>query len=466
MAEAGHAKYRPYPAYKSSGVEWLGDIPEGWEVKRLKYVCTYNDDVLSETIQKDWELEYVDIGNVSAEDGIQVTQMMPFRQAPSRARRIVRNGDILISTVRTYLKAIAPIIDPPDNMVASTGFAVIRPTYEFQSPFASFALRLEGYINEIVARSVGVSYPAINASDLVDIYVPLPPLPEQTKIAAFLDHETAKIDALIAKQQRLIALLEEKRQAVISHAVTKGLNPTAPLRPSGIDWLGDVPEHWEVKRLKYIAGIQSGIPKGPTLQSEALISVPMLRVANVQDGYLDLDDVHEIQILPNQLERFSLQVGDVLMNEGGDNDKLGRGAVWEGQITPCIHQNHVFAIRTHFPDSNWLSVVTQASYAKFSFFRVAKQSTNLASISSTNIKEVPVVFPPKSERKDILEFVDLQKGRFDGLHDNCHKQITLLKERRTALISAAVTGKIDLRDWQPPAYATACTADISKDEFA
>ena len=441
-------KYQAYPEYKDSGVEWLGSIPEHWNVKQLKFLSTFNDDVIAENTRADFEIEYVDIGSVGASSGINRTELVAFGKAPSRARRVVRDGDVIISTVRTYLKAIAPINKPPKNMVVSTGFAVIRPSNNLHRGYAAYCLRASGFINEVISNSVGVSYPAINASDLVRIKIPNFSIVEQTQIANFLDHETAKIDTLIEKQQQLIKLLKEKRQAVISHAVTKGLNPDVPMKDSGVEWLGEVPGHWVVCRLKHVAQIQSGIPKGKDLTGKVSISVPMLRVANVQDGYLDLENVHNMEIEPEQLKRYSLQEGDVLMNEGGDNDKLGRGAVWHKEIEPCIHQNHVFAIRPFSIESEWLDLLTRASYAKFHFFRMAKQSTNLASISSTNIKETPLVIPPVGERINVIEHVQNKVGIFDKAEEKCESQIVLLKERRTALISAAVTGKIDVRDWQ------------------
>lgn len=232
------AKYQKYTEYKKSGVEWLGEIPRHWDSKPLKYLCTYNDEVLPETTAKDAEIQYIDIGSVSAVNGISKIETMIFKDAPSRARRIVRDGDVIVSTVRTYLEAIAPINNPPENLIVSTGFAVIRPNQYLYKSFASYCLRAKGFIKEVVARSVGVSYPAINSSDLVNIAIPSIEYAEQVKIANFLDHETTKIDHLIEKQQQLIELLKEKRQAVISHAVTKGLNPNVPMKDSGVEWLG------------------------------------------------------------------------------------------------------------------------------------------------------------------------------------------------------------------------------------
>ena len=171
-------------------------------------MCTYNDEVLADSVSDDHEIEYVDIGSVSATEGITKSESMAFGKAPSRARRIVRDGDVIISTVRTYLEAIAPIDNPPENLVVSTGFAVVRPNKLLHKGYAAYCLRANGFIKEVVAQSVGISYPAINATDLVNIKAPEPTFDEQQKIANFLDHETAKIDTLIDKQQQLITLLK------------------------------------------------------------------------------------------------------------------------------------------------------------------------------------------------------------------------------------------------------------------
>jgi type I restriction enzyme S subunit len=226
------------------------------------------------------------------------------------------------------------------------------------------------------------------------------------------------------------------------------MDPNAPMKDSGVEWLGEIPEGWEVKRLKHVALLQSGIAKGKNNGDRKTISVPYLRVANVQDGYIDLSEVSEIKIEPHELDRYLLKAGDVLMNEGGDNDKLGRGTVWGGDIDPCIHQNHVFAIRPHLIEPEWISLLTQSSYAKFYFFCRAKQSTNLASISASNILETPLIVPPKLDRQAVMSHVAIMTGKIDRLINVSERKIPLLQERRTALISAAVTGKIDVRDWQ------------------
>ena len=210
----------PNVKMKDSGIEWLGEIPEYWEVVRIKYVSSINDETLSETTYPDCEILYIDIGSVDAASGIQNKELLLFEDAPSRARRKVRHGDVIVSTVRTYLRAIAPIIEPEDNLIVSTGFAVIRPHQRLDSGFAACMLRAPYFVDAVVVGSVGVSYPAINASEIGNLCVTIPPSHEQHAIAAFLDRETARIDGMIEKVEESIDLLREYRTALISAAVT------------------------------------------------------------------------------------------------------------------------------------------------------------------------------------------------------------------------------------------------------
>jgi type I restriction enzyme S subunit len=210
-------------------------------------------------------------------------------------------------------------------------------------------------------------------------------------------------------------------------------------KDSGVEWLGTVPAHWTVARLKFIAHVQTGVAKGKDNTGQQTIVVPYLRVANVQDGYLDLEDVATIEIPADDLPRYRLRAGDVLMNEGGDFDKLGRGHVWDGSIDPFIHQNHVFAVRPFGVSPQWLNLVTGSAYAQFYFMSRSKQSTNLASISSTDVMELPVVLPPTAEQAAIASFLDLEVTKIDTLIAEQLRLIELLNEKRQAVIAHAVT---------------------------
>jgi type I restriction enzyme, S subunit len=299
----------------------------------------------------------------------------------------------------------------------------------------------------------------VPTSFIENFLVALPPLSEQRQIAHFLDHKTAQIDAAIEKGRRLIELLREERAALINEAVTAGVDehgrprtkptqlPAEGWKDSGVEWLGAVPEEWEVVKLKRIAEVRSGVTKSGAKKINDPVEIPYLRVANVQDGYLDLSNVSKMKIASRSIPNLLLQKGDLLMNEGGDNDKLGRGCIWNEEISPCTHQNHVFAVRPH-PNINskWLNAVTFTQYARNYFISNAKQSTNLASISSTSIKNLAIVLPSKIEQQRILRYIETETTRIDQKTTTMEQEIELLTEYRQALISEAVTGKIDVRN--------------------
>jgi type I restriction enzyme S subunit len=210
----------PENKMKDSGVERLGKVPENWDIKPIQWIASINDEVLPESTDVDYEIQYVDIGGVNLSSGVESSELHKFKDAPSRARRIVKHGDVIVSTVRTYLRAIAFVKEPPLNMIVSTGFAVIRSRSGLESNFAQFALQSTNFIDEVISRSTGISYPAINASELAKIKIPLPPIEEQITISSYLNNQTFEIDSLISESTKIIALLQERRSALITAAVT------------------------------------------------------------------------------------------------------------------------------------------------------------------------------------------------------------------------------------------------------
>ena len=211
----------PDAPMKDSGVEWLGEVPEHWNLKPIKFLAKTNQLTLAENTDENYEIQYVDIGSVSRTNGIEKIETILFKDAPSRARRIVKDGDIIVSTVRTYLKAIAYIENPPKNLIVSTGFAVLNPIRTVIFPqYAKFTFLAEQFIAEVIAKSKGISYPAITATELADIKIALPPLNEQKVILQYLLEENLKMNKLISKQNQLIEKLKEYRASIISHAVT------------------------------------------------------------------------------------------------------------------------------------------------------------------------------------------------------------------------------------------------------
>ncbi|MEO5795598.1 MAG: restriction endonuclease subunit S [Rhodoferax sp.] len=428
-----------YPTYKDSGVEWLGEVPGHWEVVPLKHLANFiNGDAFKPTEWADSGTPIIRIQNLNGSDNFN------YYDGEVESRYLVNDGDLLFGWSGNRGTSFGPFLWRHPEVCALNQHIFRVVPYHAEKRSLYWTLKaVTAHVEDQAHGIIGMVH--VTKGDLGAICVPTPPVSEQTQIATFLDRETAKIDGLVAEQLRLMALLKEKRQAVITHAVTQGLNPDAPMKPSGVEWLGEVPAHWDVIALKRIADVQTGVAKGKDHGSRTTISVPYLRVANVQDGYLNLETVATMDIPPEDLQRYALQPGDVLMNEGGDFDKLGRGHVWEGQIEPCITQNHVFAVRPRKVASAWLNAVTGSNFAQFYFMTRSKQSTNLASISSTNLMELPVILPPENEQVEILAFIANQSARFDTLTAEAQRAIALLQERHTALVSAAVTGQIDVR---------------------
>lgn len=431
-----------YGEYKDVDLAGVDKLPKEWTVAPLKSVASCNDDVLSEATPEDWEIEYLEISGVDPIQGIIETNMITFAEAPSRARRKVQHGDIVISTVRTYLRAIAPIINPDENLIASTGFAVIRPQ-KIHSGFLGHLLRSEFIVGNIISRSVGVSYPAINPSALIRINIPIPmDLSEQTAIATFLDHETAKIDELVAEQEKLIELLKEKRQAVISHAVTKGLNPDVPMKDSGIEWLGEVPEHWEVMPFKFFATIRTGY----AFKSDAFTNegIPVLRISDItKDGRVDLSNA---KYLPEDYARnypnVLIKDGNIVMAMTGAT--IGKAGIFEGDDFALLNQR-VCAFDTSPANHKgylWYLLNTQFYLEHISLTAFGGAQPN---ISDSELLECTIPVPPSDEQKQIAFHLDQEIKSLTNLEKESQATIDLLKERRSALISAAVTGKIDVR---------------------
>ena len=218
ITEAVTKGLTPSVPMKDSGIEWIGKIPEGWEMDRLKYVATYNDEVLPENLDGNTEIKYIDIGSVSLENGIEHIEEFSFRDAPSRARRVTNSGDIIVSTVRTYLKAIAKI--KQNGLIVSTGFCVIRPIKSVCGSYIEYYCKSNAFTDNVSSNSYGISYPAINSSVFMGFYIPSPPLAEQQAIADYLDEKCAAIDKLIAVKQAKIDKLNDYKKSLIYEYVT------------------------------------------------------------------------------------------------------------------------------------------------------------------------------------------------------------------------------------------------------
>ncbi|HHE8168212.1 TPA: restriction endonuclease subunit S [Pseudomonas aeruginosa] len=420
--------------------------PADWSSRRLKYVATYNDEVLSEDTDEDQEIDYVEISGVSLSRGIEQIERITFGQAPSRARRKVQSGDVLVSTVRTYLRAIAKVDSASPDLISSTGFCVVRPGNEVDSSFIGWVAKSEPFVSEVVARSVGVSYPAINASELVNIRVPLPPLETQRRIARFLDEKTTQIDALIEKKRALLDRLAEKRQALITRAVTKGLNPDAPMKPSGIDWLGDIPAHWEVLPLKRLVEDGEGLQMGPfggmlTDLPNETTGFKLYGQENTISGDFNLGDRWVEEERFYDLQRYVLRPGDLVITRKGS---LGSCRKVPEAVIPGIADSDTIRIRPkkRILIADW--AITLLHDAQFVADQIASERRGaiLSGLNTTVVGSIKLTVPPVDEQcliilhvRDLVEPLDEAVALIESTENK-------LREHRTALITAAVTGQI------------------------
>ena len=277
--------------------------------------------------------------------------------------------------------------------------------------------------------------------------VAFPPLPEQRRIAAYLDACCTAIDAAVAAKSQQLETLDALRKEVIQRAVTRGLAQQPELKNTGNAWMEQVPAGWNLVCLKRVSEIQTGITLGKVYDGP-VIERPYLRVANVQDGHLALDDVATIEVPLAVAKRVELRVNDVLMTEGGDLDKLGRGFLWNGEIPECLHQNHIFAVRCfqHKLLPKFLTYLTASRYGRDYFEATGKRTTNLASTNSTKVGAFPLPLPPVEEQERIVAFVDNKLAEIKGIIANIQSQISTLIAYRKSLIHECVTGQRRITD--------------------
>lgn len=419
------------------------------EQRRLKYAASINDEALPEETDPDYELQYVDIGNVDSSGSIREIATYRFAEAPSRARRRVRDGDVIISTVRTYLQAIAPVQAPPDNLIVSTGFAVVRPRASvFDAGFCKYALREPAFLAEVEMRSVGVSYPAINASDLGDIPIHLLSMPRQRAITDYLDRETARLDALVAAKERMLGLLAEKRRALITRAVTRGLDPHIPLRDSGIPWLGEIPAHWRTMRLRFLIGhLEQGWSPEAENREPSEDEWGVLKLNAVSHGRFDPSAA---KALPSDLPvRADLEVhpGDFLVTRSNTPSLVGDACFVSNTRPRLMLCDLIYRITliSDMMDGRFLGHFLTLPEGRGQIEMDARgTSSSMVKVSQEHIKDWRVPMPPIEEQRAIVSHMAREAGKLDALRSATERTIVLLKERRSALIAAAVNGTIEV----------------------
>ncbi|GJQ60662.1 MAG: restriction modification system DNA specificity domain-containing protein [Candidatus Scalindua sp.] len=425
-------KYQAYPEYKDSGVEWLGKVPEHWEAVPLKRLCSLITGLTPPTENKE---NYVDdnagypwVRPEDLSDNGQVVKASKYVSGTGwKLLRHVSAQSTLICCIGTIGKVGYADDEVSTNQQITAARFIKSPRYNFY-----LVQSAKSMLEEVATGNV---VKILNSERLGRVkFISVPGL-EAAKIANFLDHETAKIDILIEKQQQLIKLLKEKRQAVISHAVTKGLNPDAPMKDSGVEWLGDVPEGWEIKRVGYACQIDNNLrtPIDRQTRMEMIGKYPYYGPTGIL----------------NLIDKYNVEGEYCLIGEDGDH-------FLKFQEKPMtIHVEGRFNVNNHAHlikgkgscSTKWACLYFEH---KDLFPWSIKQGVSRYKLRKESLVDIPILVPPESEQEFILEEINKKKFTFDLIVSRAESLKTILKERRTSLVSAAVTGKIDVRNWKSP----------------
>ena len=449
-------KYQTYPEYKRISSKWVAEIPTHWQsifFKRI--VIGIKDGTHGTHVRVNEGLPFLSAKNVMY-SGINISDSESMISKKDHqeitGNGFPKKGDLLITCVGTIGRTCVYEFDEPHAFQRSVAF--LRLSRLAESKFYKYFVESKPYQSQLEAQSKASAQSGVYMGDLINTLTVLPPKNEQQKIANFLDYETAKIDTLIEKQQQLIKLLKEKRQAVISHAVTKGLNPNAPMRDSGVEWLGQVPEHWDVARFKHLVHEGVAGPYGSSL-TKSMYLLKGIRVYGQQQVIPDDFSVGDYYISEKKFEemrRYEVFPNDILISVMGTVGKVAVAPenIERGIINPRLVKYKVMEDKVH-PYFIKLSIGSDVSQSRLLF---SSQGSTMDGLNMQILGELPIPYPPSlNDQTEILNEVSRQDDKFENLLRKTQVTVELLSERRTALISAAVTGKIDVRDWVAPESA-------------
>lgn len=449
------AKYQKYAEYKESGVEWLGEIPSHWDGVPCRSVVEHIVEKNTNNSSDNYLSLMANIGVIRYEDKGDIGNKKPEDLSKCK---IVKKGQLVINSMNYSIGSFG--MSSYDGICSPVYIVLQSKINVYLERFAlrvfensSFQKYLAKFGNGILEHRS-----AINWDDIKDKYIPLPSLKEQKSILLFLDYETAKIDSLIEKQQKLIELLKEKRQAVISHAVTKGLNPNVSMKDSGVEWLGQVPEHWKIAPIKRIIHVMEQ-GKSPECENIPATSEQwgVLKTSCVNNGIFH---PQQNKALPEHIKphtKYQVKAGDILMSRAsGSINLIGSVALVPNEVQEnLLLSDKVFRIHlTKDCDSRFFTLLMATPYMRTLIERAISGAEGMANnITKTAILEFVSAIPPLKEQVELVNYLTQKIQAFDSLVVKACKAIEVMQERRTALISAAVTGKIDVRNWQNPTEA-------------
>ena len=443
-----------YERYKDSGIEWLGEVPEHWEISRLGFESWVRARLGWKGLKAE---EYVDDGfvflatpnikglNIDFEN-VNFINEYRYNESPEIQLRV---GDVLLAKDGSTLGTVNIVRSLPRPTTVNSSIAVITPNKTLKGVYLYYLFQSSYMENTIQRIKGGMGVPHLFQEDLNKFYIPLPPIENQSIIVAFLDIETAKIDALIAEQQRLIELLKEKRQAVISHTVTKGLNPNASMKDSGIEWLGEVPEHWDVSQSRRMFAVRSE----PALATDQMLTASQKYGVLFQSDFVELEGRRVVEVIMGVKSLKHVEPDDFIISmrsfQGGIEWCKLRGST-------SFHYVMLRPVKYVYPP------FFAHLFKSITYIQALRTTTDLIrdgqELRYSNFTQVDLPIVPIEEQKQIAAYLDEKLEELDTLAKEATFAITFLQERRAALISAAVTGKIDVRglvETQPEREAAA-----------
>lgn len=430
------AGLKPYPEMRDSGVVWLGGVPTHWQVKPLKHWLGINQRTLTETSDPEFAFDYLSISNVGTGRLLGTPERLTFGASPSRARRLVQPGDTVFSMVRPYLRAIYHVDEVPFPLVCSTGFAVLSPPREASSKFVSYLTQSATFLEAVSKEAVGVAYPAIAEGQLGAVKVAVPSFEEQAAIVRFLDHADRRIRRSIAAKQKMIRLLEEQKAAMVHQAVTRGANPRALMKRSGVDWLGDIPAHWAVDRLKHSfreVDVRSATGAEELLSVSHKTGVTARSEKNISMFKAETNVGHKV-----------CEVGDFCANTMW----LWMGAIGiakrRGLISPAYAVYRLRGTKDFLPD--YVDMFIRLPPLVAEYYRRSKGITkSRLRLYPESFLDIVVARPPLEEQAQILSHIAEATTEIDRAHSVAQSEIALLNEYRTRLVTDVITGKLDVR---------------------
>ena len=431
---------KKYDSYKDSGIEWIGEIPEHWEVKKLKHLSYIKTGY---TPSKDDKENYDEAGVVWAKPD-DLKEYLPIIDSKERISEIGLKKQNLIpkySILVCCIGSVGKFGIAGCDLVTNQQINSIVFNESTNTQFGKYLIGAS--IIEHDRNSNGNVVKILNSENQKNIFFPLPPpLEEQNSIASFLDRKTSELDDIIADKKRLLELYEEEKTAIINQAVTKGLDPNAPMKDSGIEWLGEIPEHWEVKKLKNISSIVLG--KMLLSQDKGGYSLkPYLRAANLNWINVNVEDVKEMWFSDMEILKYRLKRNDLLVSEGGE---VGRTCIWKEELDECYIQNSVHKVTFHDSYEPHYYLQLFFVYGKIGAFDSLVNRISIAHLTAEKLREVEILDLPLKEQQSIVHHIESECSKIDFKKARTEELIELLTEYRTALISEAVTGKIKVTE--------------------